>query len=558
MIRLLSGLIVGLSTLILIAQSINAAEPDTQREATSQVMPDEEKSDDNQSISNSKSDDKATESQPTKNSVDEMKSSLIQSNIEAKKSEFPAEPSSDGYSFLGFSVFSGFVHQPQNQNILMSDNSVDIEARLAPSHVLNSAIIVAPATKENWELYMSSDGTNYKKVDSESTKSLLFTNHSYDKNLTYKKLGITKTGTYHFQFKVKTPIALGLGSYHTYYSQPFVINVVQDEIKAVGISIDQGTQGEMLKNDEKDFSATLNPTTSTDKITWSSTNEAIASIDTKTGVATAHKKGTTIITATAKNRSGQTDAYASYALTVTGGLDDVTVNEGEAAVFAIKGLQKDITYETTWYQQKGDDQAPNKDEVLKNDDNHAVNTHNMKIKNATMSLDGSRYYAKIQAFISVEDENGNIVESKPAGDPFFTDTATLTVKPMPPKLEAVGMFDFGTIKIKGNDTGKHYPKNQDIIIKNPGHKDWSLSARQKTQLQDSAGNIIPFYFNNQKMTTQYRQIATDKDSHVTNYPDTQVLTYQSNEGFSISMPEKIIAGTYRSEMDWQLADVPTK
>lgn len=548
MIRLVSGLIVGLSSLILIVQSINAADTQAQRQATSQVKTSEDSSS-TTAISESK--DVPTNKEPSEktSSVRELKQTIA----EPRKSEFPAEPSGDGYSFLGFSVFAGFVHQPQSQNVLMSDRSVDIEARLAPSHVLNGFF----STKENWELYMSSDGTNYKKVDSRSTSSLAFFTQTYDRNLTYSKLGIKTTGTYYFQFKVKTPIALGLGSYHTFYSDPFTINVVKDEITAVGISIDQGSQGEMLKNDEKDFSATLNPTTSTDKITWASSDDSVASVDAKTGTVKAHKKGFTAISAIAKNRAGTTDATVAYGLTVTGGLDDVTVDEGDPAIFVIRGLQTDVTYETTWYRQKGNVQDPKKDEVLTANDEHTVNTHNMKIMNPTMALNGSQYYAGIQAFVSAEDEHGN-VSNTPAGDPFFTDTATLHVNPVPPKFVAVGDFDFGSIKIKGSDRSKHYPKNQNIIIKNAGHKDWTVMGRQKTLLKDSAGTVIPMYFQNQALTSDYMHIGTNKDDHVIHGVDTDILSYKSNEGFSLSMPEKIIAGHYESEMQWQLADVPSQ
>ena len=82
------------------------------------------------------------------------------------------------------------------------------------------------------------------------------------------------------------------------------------------------------------LSATVLPATATDKtVTWSSNNEAVATVSTN-GTVTARKAGTAVITATATNGKS-----ASCTVTVTGGTTDPNPGQPEAAVSADVALR---------------------------------------------------------------------------------------------------------------------------------------------------------------------------------------------------------------------------
>lgn len=82
------------------------------------------------------------------------------------------------------------------------------------------------------------------------------------------------------------------------------------------------------------LSATVLPTTATDKsVTWSSNNEAVATVSAN-GTVTAHKVGTAVITARTANGKS-----ASCTVTVTGGTTDPDPGQPEAAVSADVALR---------------------------------------------------------------------------------------------------------------------------------------------------------------------------------------------------------------------------
>lgn len=462
---------------------------------------------------------------------------------------WPQTPSRNGYSFLGFSIIPGFVRQPSNQNIIMSDNGLTISARLAPSHTINSL----GTTKEIWELWESIDGKTYKKVDSTSKQSFLFTTQIYNKTLSFSKLKITKPGDYKFQFKVRTPQAIGLWDWEKFYSNPFTVHVSKNEIHATNIMIDQGNSGAIMKKDERDLTATLIPKTSTDSILWTSLNPNIASVEKNTGLVTAKQKGTTIITATAKNRAGGVDAYATYKLTVSGGLNDLKVVEGTDGIFKIIGLNSDGLYDIKWYKQKGSAQNPRNDELLKNSQHFTINKDSLTVKKASLEDNKTKYYAVIQTYINVEKSS----EKKPVGDPFNTDTATLTVVPDTPKITSIGDFNFGKIKLSGRNMHKSLNADTKISIHNVSQKNWKLYAQQLKGLHDNSGTPIPLVINKKAIDKEATLIFTHDDKNIKHNSGNDNIILNSKSNVYLDIPQNIHIGNYKSETLWTLEDAPS-
>lgn len=206
----------------------------------------------------------------------------------------------------------------------------------------------------------------------------------------------------------------------TYFSRVAAITTFPNPIPATGLAVT--ADNDYLYNNQANAQQTYvhalpEPANATGDVIWSSSDASLATVSKYTGEVTANtsgKAGLVKITGTMTNSDGSTVA-AEVPITIGGGLDSQTVDEGQTATFKVRGKFDQAPENVTWY--RVDKQG-----------------HSTKINGqsglsyttpATTQADNQQHY---YAVVTIKDANGN-------PHSMTTNQALLTVIPDPtPKV----------------------------------------------------------------------------------------------------------------------------
>lgn len=206
----------------------------------------------------------------------------------------------------------------------------------------------------------------------------------------------------------------------TYYSRVAAITTFPAPISATDLTAT--ADNNYLYNNQKDAQqtyvhATPTPVNATGDLIWSSSDTSLATVSEHTGEVTANISGETgvvKIKGTLTNSDG-TSVAAEVPITIGGGLDSQTVDEGQTATFTVRGKFDQTPENITWY--RVDNQG-----------------HSAKINGqsglsyttpASTQADNQQHY---YAVVTIKDADGKL-------HPITTNQALLTVIPDPtPKV----------------------------------------------------------------------------------------------------------------------------
>ncbi len=307
-------------------------------------------------------------------------------------------PSSDPVKFLFIYWTSGFSLQPQSQYTYIGQ-PVTLSTNVSLNALDTGLSLIIPFFGYQW--WQSTDGATWTKVSNGTKKNLTLTPTST--GTTYYQLAYEKAGL--------------LITYSAYYSKVASITTEPDPIDATGVSV--SVDDDYLYNNQSSAASTFahatpNPYNSTAKLSWSVDNTDLATIDSTTGQLTANtsgKSGTVKAIATLTNSDGST-VTGSKDVTIGGGLDDQTVNEGSAATFNIDGNWDNTPDSVVWHKvQNGTDS------VISGATGMSYTT-----PDTAYADNGAQFYAVMK----VSQDNGNGGTSTTT---VTTNKATLTVIP---------------------------------------------------------------------------------------------------------------------------------
>lgn len=117
------------------------------------------------------------------------------------------------------------------------------------------------------------------------------------------------------------------------------ISDMRVEIPAAGISLDESSI-ELIKNDSKQLTATIDPANATGVVKWESSDSAVAEVS-STGLVTAKSGGKATITATINGKSASCDVQVKVPLT------GITITGTETEILKGESIQLNVTYDPT-------------------------------------------------------------------------------------------------------------------------------------------------------------------------------------------------------------------
>ncbi|MFC6260909.1 hypothetical protein [Levilactobacillus fujinensis] len=235
-------------------------------------------------------------------------------------------PSASATSVMGVYMNTGFSLQPEDQYVVINKATT---LTTATGHSVLDAINLLASDHFQW--YSSADkGATWAKVTTGITANLTVTP--------------TTLGTTYYQqsFQYYSGLMPPILGATTYYSRVAAVTAVAAPIPAT--KLDVTAASDYLYNNQSTamtttVDATPTPADATGHVTWGSDNTDLASVDSTTGVVTANtsgKSGTVTITGTMTNDDGST-VIGSTKITIGGGLNDQTTDEGKTATFDIQG-----------------------------------------------------------------------------------------------------------------------------------------------------------------------------------------------------------------------------
>lgn len=292
----------------------------------------------------------------------------------------PFTPSADPIKFMFVYWTSGFTLQPTSQYTYIGQPitlSTDTHITLLDS--------MSSIYSYGYQWYTSNNGTTW-------------TNPS---GMTKKKLTVdpTEEGTVYYQQTYTRGKLIG-SSRSGYYSQVAFITTYPDPVDA--LSVDVTVDDDYLYNNQSEASTTFahakpNPADSTALLSWSVDDTSLATIDKTTGMITANKSGKSgdlTVIATLTNSDGST-VEGEKTITIGGGLDDETVDEGTSATFSVLGAFDKQPDSVVWHK------------VVNGKDTTVETSTSLKYMTpeTVYTDDGTQYYAVIK--VTENDVNGN-------------------------------------------------------------------------------------------------------------------------------------------------------
>lgn len=296
----------------------------------------------------------------------------------------PFTPSPPGKSGTFFSRRGGFIN-PQ-QELYSGTIGTPLTIHLNP---------IRPAGFPTWGV---KDTYTWRKLSDKniwsSVKGAKGSNFTIDNS---------QIGTNYYQLEVhyhKNYITVWGSRDITIYSKIIKVVTNKNPIDTEKLNIDTNSNYLLNTNstlvDNAVFaSATREPIDSTDNITWTTSDNSLANIDSngKITAATPKKFGDVTIIASVTNSINKQKIKAEKSIYVGGGLEDMSAKLGEDVTFKVQGLSDDKrdsedNLSIEWYQKS----SPTSGYIKLPNNNQTELT----LKNVTSKLDGSSYYAKFK------------------------------------------------------------------------------------------------------------------------------------------------------------------
>lgn len=306
-------------------------------------------------------------------------------------------PSADPLKIFGTYWTSGYTLQPTSQYTYLNQK-VTLNSNAYTTLFDNLSSIYS----YSYQWYMSKDGINWG-----NPSDLKFANITLD---------ASEVGTRYYQ-STYTRGKLLSNNRSGYYSKMASVTVYPTPKDATSVSV--SVDDDYLYNNQENAAttyahATPDPYDSTAALSWSIDQTDLATIDKNSGLVTANtngKSGTVKVTATMTNSDGST-VSGSKNITIGGGLDDQTVNEGKTATFKIQGNFDSTPDSITWHKIQN-----NKDTTIQNANDLSYTT-----PDTVYTDDKSQFYAVIKLTQTGSDGN-------PTTTTITTNKATLNVIP---------------------------------------------------------------------------------------------------------------------------------
>lgn len=313
-------------------------------------------------------------------------------------------PSPAPFGLFGFYLNTGFSLQPDDRYTYVG--SPDTKVLTTDTAHSMWAIVTGITAYDHFKWYQSTDaGTSWQVVKNGNKADLII---SSDKEGTvyYQQT---------FQYYTFFPIPLVTA---TYYSRVAKVTTLPAPVNATDLTVT--SDSDYLYNNQKTAATTYvhgtpTPANATGNLSWTSSDDSLATVDTATGKVTANtagKSGKVTVTGTLQN-ANQTDATASTTITIGGGLADQTVEEPQPATFTISGAGQRVPDEVTWHKvmPSGTDTVVAKNKSL-----------TYTTPDTTQADNQSQFYAEIKMTMYDEQE-------KPQTQTITTGRAKLTVTP---------------------------------------------------------------------------------------------------------------------------------
>ncbi len=283
-------------------------------------------------------------------------------------------PSSTPMGMFGLYLNTGFSLQPDNRY-----TSVNRSVMLTTATAHSMVDILIPFASDRFQWYQSTnDGKTWQKLNGDQKADLTITP--------------TQVGTVYYQQSFQYYVNMSIPYVTpTYYSRVAALTTFPQPIPATGLKVTSDQS--YLYNNQGNAMVTYvhgtpTPATATGELTWTSSDDQLATVDEATGEVTANtngQSGTVVITGTLTNDDGSTETD-QVAIEVGGGLAaEQRVAEGQTATFSVQGSFAEPPSAVVWHRVIG-----GKDTVVTHDSNLSYTT-----PATSMADDQAQYYAVV-------------------------------------------------------------------------------------------------------------------------------------------------------------------
>jgi len=444
----------------------------------------------------------------------------------------PAQPvSSSANVWLWFIVWhDGFTQQPSDVHSLAGN-----QVTLSVSTATNSG------KKPHYTWWQSVDGgQQFTRINNSNTKS-----HTFRPKYQAE------------QPTVKFQVQCDLGN-RTYWSRVATVTVMQKKVPAKTIKVKAG-EPLLANGGTTKMTATLTPENATDQVKWESDNPTLASVD-ENGLVTACAANVDLAHLKKDHGlvhiKGSIDGHSDVATLQIGILQDVQVNEGDAATFSVANLPVDVHIQA-WHRVT-----------------HQKSNTNIANKSYTFFPTHQDNDTSFFATLTYTDKDGQLKTSN-------TNTAQLKVNPAKTlRLATVPDFDFGAINLAQLSSEK--PATNSLshpatMINNSDHHQLvvinHLATQQHWQL---SAKMTPFKLQNTNRTERltgdlllksekdhFTQILTTNEQvskaiqiAKPDSPDADLSVHLCDSELTLTRNPRASAGNYQSTITWILAATP--
>jgi len=442
----------------------------------------------------------------------------------------PAQPvsSSAVVWFWWLVLRDGFNQQPTDVRSL-ADKKVTLSTSFATG---NSKII----PHYTWWKSVD-DGHQFSRINNSDTKSYSFRPEYHANRPTIK-----------FQVQCNT-------GNHTYWSRVATVTVTQKKVPAKAIHV-KAEEPLLANGGTTKMTATLTPENATDQVRWESDNPALATVD-ETGLVTACAANTDLARPKKDHGlvhiKGSVNGHSAVAEIKVGILQDVQVNEGDAATFSLANLPADVHVQA-WHR------------VTRQKSNASIANKSYTFFPTHLDNDSSFF-----ATLSYTDKEGQLKTSN-------TNAAQLKVtKTNALHLATVPNFDFGSISLAQLSASQPAPNllrhpapmtdrsdHHQLVVINHQTKQrpWQLSAKMtpfEMQTAQRTEKLTGDLFLNSEKDHFHQTLTTNGQvTQMTNPndPSADLSVHLCDSQLTLTRNPRASIGSYHSTITWILTAAP--